>query len=227
MRIDRPAGILPRPSIHSGDRMTGDPFADVAQFEKQLGLPEGFYDRLLKEDDWSFVIKLNALFEAATTHILVVRLQAPELEEALAHLDFAHSKYGKVVLLRKLEAITKEQAALLRMIAELRNDLVHDVSSVGFSFSAYVSSLDENQLERLIRAFGRGVADPVPIAKKNIPRKDFVKSNPKIALWITSIEVLACLYLEKAMTDLRLKQSVYEEARKMLTLSMPTSFTAQ
>ena len=207
--------------------MTGDPFADVAQFEKQLGLPEGFYNRLLKEDDWSFVIKLNALFEAAATHILVVRLQAPEIEEALAHLDFAHSKYGKVVLLRKLDAINKEQAALLRMIAELRNDLVHDVSSVGFSFSAHVSSLDQNQLERLISAFGRGIADPVPIGKKDIPRKEFVKSNPKIALWLTSIEVLACLYLEKEMTDLRLKQLTYDEATKVLSLSMPTSFTTR
>jgi hypothetical protein len=206
--------------------MTGDPFADVDQFEKQLGLPEGFYNQLLKEDDWSFVIKLNALFEAATTHILVVRLQTPELEEALAHLDFAHSKYGKVALLRKLEAISKEQATLLRRIAELRNELVHDVSSVGFSFATYVSSLDENQLERLVNTFGHGVADPVPIAKKNIPRKEFVKSNPKIALWLTSIEVLACLYLEKEMTDLRLKQLVYDEATKLLNLSTPDPLTA-
>jgi hypothetical protein len=38
-------------------------FNDVKAFERRLGLPVGFYERLLQEDDWSFVIKLNALFE--------------------------------------------------------------------------------------------------------------------------------------------------------------------
>src|SRR5688572_2981213 len=103
--------------------MSGDPFADISAFESQLGLPVGFYDKLLQEDDWSFIIKLNALFEAAATHILVVRLKAPELADALANLDFAHGKYGKLVLLRKLDAINKDQATLLRMLAELRNSL--------------------------------------------------------------------------------------------------------
>lgn len=53
-----------------------DIFTDIADFEKRLNLPLGLYEKLLKEDDWSFVIKLSALFEAACTHILSVRLRA-------------------------------------------------------------------------------------------------------------------------------------------------------
>jgi hypothetical protein len=190
--------------------MAADPFADITQLESQLGLPKGFYD-----NDWSFVIKLNALFEAAATHILVVRLQVPELEGALANLDFAHGKYGKVVLLRKLDAINKDQATLLRMLAELRNSLVHDISSISFSFSDYVGSRDEHQRENLIAAFGRGIVDPVPIAEKNIPRREFVISNPKIALWLTSAEVLACLYLEREMSDLRNRRFAFDVLAKL------------
>lgn len=46
-------------------------FRDLASLEHRLGIPKGFYARQLKEDDWSFVIKLNALFEAACAHALV------------------------------------------------------------------------------------------------------------------------------------------------------------
>ena len=48
-------------------------FADVVSSVQKLGLPEGFYNNLLNEDDWSFVIKLSALFEAAATHVLTER----------------------------------------------------------------------------------------------------------------------------------------------------------
>jgi hypothetical protein len=34
---------------------------DVGAFEKKLGLPQDFYSDLLKNDDWSFVVKLNVL----------------------------------------------------------------------------------------------------------------------------------------------------------------------
>ena len=63
--------------------MATDIFHDVVQFEQCLGLPNGFYEKLLGEDDWSFIVKLSALFEAACSHILVKRLHAPELEDYL------------------------------------------------------------------------------------------------------------------------------------------------
>ena len=77
-------------------------FEEVRKFEQKLGLPKDFYNQLLREDDWSFVIKLNALFEGATTHVLTTRLHAPELVDAFAHLDQLNSKVGKVTLLREL-----------------------------------------------------------------------------------------------------------------------------
>ena len=67
--------------------MSGSIFEDVGKFEQKLGLPKDFYRRLLGEDDWSFVIKLNALFEGAATHVLSTRLHAPKLVDAFAHHD--------------------------------------------------------------------------------------------------------------------------------------------
>ncbi len=52
----------------------------VVDLERRIGLPEGFFAHLLDENDWSFIIKLHALFEAACTHMLLFHFQEPELE---------------------------------------------------------------------------------------------------------------------------------------------------
>lgn len=186
-------------------------FDEVQQFESRLGLPKDFYSQLLREDDWSFVVKLNALFEGVCTHVLTTRLHAPELADALAQLDLANTKFGKVALLRSLGAITSEQAAILRSLAELRNALVHNIANVGFSFSSYVAGLDANQLKTMIRNFGHGVQDEVEIADKRIQKAQFVRENPKVALWLTAAEIIACLYLEFEVAVLRLKKLALAE----------------
>lgn len=191
--------------------MTSGIFNDVAKFEQCLGLPKGFYDALLKEDDWSFVVKLSALFEAACTHILVKRLDVPELEDSMAELDHGNNKYGKITLLKKLGAISTEQSTVLHTLAALRNKLVHDVKNVKFSFGEYVVSRDKQQTDNLVKSFGHGVMETIPFGDKAIPRREFVLNNPKLALWLTSAEVLACLYLEVDVAQLRLQQRALEE----------------
>lgn len=202
-------------------------FEEVRQFEQKLGLPKDFYNQLLREDDWSFVIKLNALFEGATTHVLTTRLHAPKLVDAFAHLDQLNSKVGKVALLRELGAITSEQAALLRQLGELRNELAHNIRNVTFSFSSYLSSRDTNQLAKLVKAFGHGVSEIIEIENLRIPREQFVRENPKLALWLTSAEVIACLYLEFEVAALHLKNLALAQFQKLVhdvqTPSIPGS----
>lgn len=43
----------------------------ILELESKIGVKSGFFASLLEEDDWSFVIKLHALFEAACTHLLL------------------------------------------------------------------------------------------------------------------------------------------------------------
>lgn len=191
--------------------MINNLFDDVCQLETRLGLPVGFYEKLLKEDDWSFVIKLNALFEAACTHILVVRLSTPELEEAIANLDFAQNKSGKISFLRSLGALTAEQAGILRYIAELRNKLVHNVTNVTFSFSEYVAALDKNQLKKLTENFGHSIVETAQLDENVVSREEFVAENPKLCLWWTAAEIFACLYLEIELADLIRRQDVLDE----------------
>lgn len=196
--------------------MSGSIFEAVSKFEHKLGLPKDFYRRLLCEDDWSFVIKLNALFEGAATHVLSTRLHAPKLIDAFAHLDFLHSKVGKVALLRQIDAITSEQAALMRQIGELRNELAHNVRNVAFSFDEYVASRDANQLTKLVKSFGHGVQEVITINDLKIPRERFVRENPKLALWLTAAEVIACLHLEFNVAALHVSQIALAEYQKLI-----------
>lgn len=195
--------------------MERDVFADVKQFEKRLGLPAGFYVKLLEEDDWSFVIKLNALFEGACTHALVARLRAPEIEEQIARLELADSATGKVKLLSTLGCISTEQSAFLRKLAELRNNLVHNVSRVAFSYEQHLAPMDSNQKDQFVKVFGSCWKEQVELAERVVPRKQFVLENPKLSVWFASVEILACLYLEFELAELRFQSAVIEGYRKL------------
>lgn len=131
-------------------------FSDIQSFENLLRLPKGFYDQLLKDDDWSFVIKLNALFEAACAHALSTRLGAAELIDQFARLELADPTRGKIKFLLTLACITPEQAKFLTRLAELRNKLAHDVSKASFTFRSYVTGMDSNQKKELAKVFGHG-----------------------------------------------------------------------
>lgn len=191
-------------------------FRDVASLERRLGLPERFYERLLREDDWSFVIKLNALFEAACAHALTARLRAPELIDQFARLELADRDRGKIKFLSTLGCINDEQVKFLRELAGLRNTLAHNVSQVNFTFDAYVAGLDSNQKKKLAAVFGHGCKDPILVAGKKIPLAKFTAENMKLVIWLTAAEVLACLYLEYEIAEIRLKAAALDEYRRIV-----------
>lgn len=202
--------------------MEGDIFAEVAAQSVRLGLPSDFYVNLLNEDDWSFVIKANALVEAACSDALAAKFHAPELAACFATLDLGHKKHGKVALLRTLGAIEKEQASFLQILYELRNRLAHNVSQVSFTFKSYLAEISLADRTTFIKFVGHGVRPTV----LELPRDNFVAENPKLALWITLSEVLACLHLEHDAAQARLNNLAVEQLLALkgeLRLSPKTS----
>ncbi len=169
---------------------------EVSELEEVLGLPKQFYKNLLQEDDWSFVIKLSALFEAASGQALSAKLQHPEIENELSYLEQANPKYGKVALMLKLNIINKSQSTFLTKLAELRNKLVHNISEVNFEWDSYTSSLDSNQKKSFANVFGHGIHETFEMQGVSLNRTDFTVENPKMAIWVTANEVLACLHAD-------------------------------
>ena len=191
--------------------MASDIFSDISELEKYLQLPEGFYQQLYKEEDWSFLIKLNALIEAACTHALIACLHAPELIDSFANIDLGNAKYGKVIMLRKLNALTSEQAKILQLLYEMRNSVAHNVAKVSFTFKSHLAGLDKQQRSSFIKRIGHGIADSISVGNKSISRDEFVISNPKISLWMTTAEIIACLYLENEIAEIQLQKLAVEK----------------
>lgn len=180
--------------------MKGDIFAEVEAQAGRLGLPSDFYRRLLDEDDWSFVIKANALVEAACSDALAAGLHAPQLATCLATLDLGHKKHGKVALLCAIGAIEREQATFLQVLYELRNRLAHNIGQVSFTFESYLAGIEAKDRATFIKYVGHGIQRDV----KGVPRDIFVAQNAKLSLWLTLSEVLACLHLEHDSAEARL-----------------------
>ena len=166
---------------------------EVSELESLLGVPNGFYEGLLKEDDWSFIIKLSAVFEAAGTQALAAKLQHKEIEDSFAQLDQAHPKYGKVALMYKLNIINQEQQKFLLKLAELRNKLVHNISEISFNLETYMSGFDSNQRKSISKIFGHGIHETFQIQGISCNRTDFTIENPKWVIWLTANEIFACI----------------------------------
>ena len=132
---------------------------EIEQLEQNIELPSGYFSRILSEDDWSFIIKLSALFEAVTTEALSVKFGCSEINESISYLEYANQKSGKIVFLEKLNVINKEQFNFLKKLAELRNKLVHSISSTNFSFNDYIDNFDKNQKDRFVKIFGHRIKD--------------------------------------------------------------------
>lgn len=171
-------------------------FSAVQDLEVDLGLAPGFYRHLLDEDDWSFVIKLCALFEAACTRVLAVRLRYPDLETPLARIPFADIRAGKLALIAGIGALSPQQLSSLRGLAELRNRLAHRITEVSFTFENHVGTMDSNQFARFLEQFGSVFSDPVVFDDHSVPRSIFTRENPKLAVWLRSAEILGSLNLE-------------------------------
>jgi hypothetical protein len=97
---------------------------------------KGLYDR---EDDWSFVIKSHAFLEAALTHLLADHLGKADLLPVFAYLETSNVRTGKLAFVKAFDLLDKGARRFIHTLSELRNDLVHEVGNVNFSFSSYVA----------------------------------------------------------------------------------------
>jgi hypothetical protein len=171
---------------------------------------------LNEEDDWSCIVKLNALIEAASTHALAARLRCQEIIEPLSHLELAGTKCGKTAFLSALGCLSKQQITFIRKLAELRNDLVHKVTNVSFTFASWLESAEAGRRREFVKALGYVFGDPVVHIQtgKETPLAEFFLKHPKIVVLLGARDVLACLHLEYAAADIRAMGEELQAVRK-------------
>lgn len=183
----------------SSNKKTLSELLNLAHLEKSLNLPAQFLEKLVGEDDWSFIIKVHALLEAAFSHLLTEYLGKPELSEIFSRMELSNSHTGKIVFAEKLNLVDKDTRRFLRKLSEIRNQFVHDVSNVNLDLNGYIRRKDKNGQTEFKKAFcwdigsdetmdlwiGESGFDPIVLLK--VISKGSFEVSPKISVWLGAI----------------------------------------
>ncbi len=125
--------------------------------ETELTLPEGFIAALYREDDWSFVIKSHALVEALLTYLLTQYTGNANVGSIFAFLDTSNPRTGKLAFAKAFGILDESARRFVRGLSELRNQLVHNVTNVSFTFASHTTQLNKQARREWIQEFGYGL----------------------------------------------------------------------
>jgi hypothetical protein len=180
--------------------------AEVNDLESRVGVPPGFFRKLLDEDDWTFVIKLHALFEAACTHLLLYHFREPNLAQVFSRLELSGKTTGKLEFLGHIGLLGKERRRFISSLSELRNSLVHDVRNCEFELKAFVGKLPPDALKTFAVSFSpfesgvRKISAAFPITDEELLEQAQIGSlreraleNPKLHIWLGAFDVLVSI----------------------------------
>jgi hypothetical protein len=103
-----------------------------------------FLQAVLDEDDWSFTIKLHALIEAVSTQLIINNINDERLRAMVERLPLSGDEISKLRIAKDLSLYSKGQRAFIRRLSGIRNDIVHNVAKLDFTFSQYVAELDSS-----------------------------------------------------------------------------------
>jgi hypothetical protein len=185
----------------------------ISAVENEVGVPVGSFGSLLKEDSWSFVIKLHAFFEGLLSNLLAQSLHREELRDAFSYLELSNSRSGKLVFAQKMNLLDKPSITFIRSLSELRNSLVHDPRNVTFNMNEYVHEMDANQRKSFKKRFGTAFSD-----EENDQREldTLLDGKPQAVLYLGALKIVYNLSLKR----LGAKIAFLEKERGQLLLRL-------
>ena len=139
-----------------------------------------FLHGLLKQDDWSFVIKAHALLEAAITQLLIANLENEKLESFIQRLSLG-GQFGKLRLCEQLGLLSDAQRKFTRWFSEFRNPLVHRLENVTFTFAKHVKRFQKDEARTWVESIVWFSKDDL---KTQADWKKIAIAAPKYALFM-------------------------------------------
>ncbi|MFH1258586.1 MAG: hypothetical protein ABII74_02015 [Elusimicrobiota bacterium] len=150
----------------------------IEKLQEEIGLPMEFFWKLLKEDDWSFVIKLHALVEAIVNHLIIKKIGLSQLGKIIPKLQLNNDKSGRLAFLEALNLLNDDQRSFIKHLSEIRNDFVHDIKKVNLTLKSY---FEQSSKERYKKTFGNS---KIKYEKRTL--EEIFIELPKTAIFITS-----------------------------------------
>jgi len=192
------------------DEESDRPFSDklhhhIKSLSESMGLGSDFLHDLDEEDDdWSFVVKLHAVLEAAVNELLKAKLAEPGLASMLIGRLQLQSR---IDILETIGVIDKDASKRMGALAKLRNKLVHDVHQTKFKFLSLVDTVGKRKdfAETYIAADLR-----------KLVTDDHPDWRARSAMWLSVIYIIALTVTEmrskRAMDGLR--QALANETKR-------------
>ena len=152
-----------------------------------------FFAEIVKDNDWSFVIKAHALIETIINKLLIKKIG--ELAETRSFTTIPLSK--KIDMLHEIGICSKNDKQFLKYISALRNKLVHNSDNLKFTFDEYFKKMSQNQEKEFFRILG------VDKSEENM-----MIEHPKEKLWMLLWPILSSLMIngEKDIFHKRLEE---------------------
>ena len=121
----------------------------IRELEQALGLPKGFCFKLIEEDDWSFVLKLQALLESAVSDLITRSLQRSELTDIFSQLAMSGEATGKIAFVKALNLLPNGHIEFIKALSKIRNEVVHSVQNVSFDLVEHFKAKKPKDLKHL------------------------------------------------------------------------------
>ena len=181
----------------------------ILELERRVGVAPNFFRGLNDADDWSFVIKLHALFEGVCSHLLLFHFKEPAIADVFNRLELSNKTTGKLAFLDRLGLMGKDNRRYIATLSELRNSLVHDVRNSEYSLKTMVERLEPAALKSMAVSFS-----PFETTIRTFPYDEKMKlgfdekmqkqaaissiterfkADPKYHVWIGAYSVLVSL----------------------------------
>ncbi len=179
-----------------------------------LGLTHSPLRSLENEDDWTFVIKMYAVVEAALNHLLMVRLNDPKLSEIIAKLPTNDQRRGKMALVKAYRLLSEDSCLFVRLFSEIRNIAVHDAKSFNLDLTKYVAALEDNEKPKWKKALSSWwVPFPDPQHEAAAQHEAYGRhhfetalDNPRYSIFSSCIHILAQAHVQELNAERRKKQ---------------------
>jgi hypothetical protein len=148
---------------------------------------------LLKDNDWSMIIKGHALIETLATDLIIAATEEDKLKSVMERLPLSDEQFGKLKIAKDYELLSPEQRSFVRRLSALRNNLVHKYENLDFDLKTYVASFDEGQRKSWQNYITWYATDD---DTKQKWQKISIQ-NPKLGVWFAVFMFVSLIILDK------------------------------
>ena len=164
----------------------------VESLGKALGLRSDLFARMSIEDDWSFVIKAQAILEAALTHFNTGRVNNAAVSKVLESLTVRGQRASKLALFVALGGSTQVRD-FVDSLNRVRNNFAHDVQYVDHTLTDWIREHSEEKefnstVEKLLFRI------PPTMAFRGLTMREYFEQFPREVLFVGLILSVALMF---------------------------------